>query len=90
MEHTSKRADRTLPLHRAARTIARWTIVLALLAAGLTSLLPLGSATADNIQATATVCVPGPDNFCPATPTPPALPLRLYLVAIEQSEVVQP
>ncbi len=84
------RADRTLHLHRAVRSVARWALVLAVLAAGFMSVLPLGSAAADVVQATATICVPGPDNFCPPTPTPPALPLRMYLVAIQQGEAALP
>lgn len=90
MNHTSMHADSTLRHHRGVRSIARWAIVLTVLAAGFTSLLPLGSAAADVVQATATICVPGPDNFCPATPTPPALPLHLYLVEIRQGETVLP
>ena len=78
--------------HRqASRSAFRWIGLLTLALIGLVALLPIAPATADNVAATATVCVPGPDNFCPATPTaPPPGPLRLYLTTIQQGDLPLP
>lgn len=72
------------------RSFFRWLALGALVLAGLAGLLSGSPVTADSVAATATVCVPGPDNFCPATPTPSALTLRLYLVEIQRTDSTLP
>ncbi len=71
-----------------SRAAFRWIALLTMALVGIVALLPIAPAAADNIAATATVCVPGPDNFCPPTPTPSVvLPLHLYLPAVQLSDL---
>lgn len=72
------------------RLIFRWFALGVVILAGLVALLSGSPVTADSVAATATVCVPGPDNFCPATPTSQPLPLRLYLAEIQRTDGTLP
>ncbi len=73
-----------------AQHVFRWITCGALTMLGVTALWPTADVDAEGVAATATVCVPGPDNFCPATPTAQPLTLRLYLAEVQRDDTDQP
>lgn len=85
MTHLFPQTTRPAPSHN--RLMARSIAIGVLALAGFAVLWSGSPVTADTVAATATQCVPGPDNFCPATPTPQALALRLYLVEIQRTDL---
>ena len=76
------------PLQPSVRRIYRWATIGALTVLGAAALWPTASVEAEGVSAT--VCVPGPDNFCPATPTVQPLLLKLYLAEVQRDDGVQP
>lgn len=68
--------------------VLRWITIGALIGFGVAALWPTASVEAEGVSAT--VCVPGPDNFCPATPTSQPLLLKLFLAEVQRDDTVQP
>ena len=76
------------PLQPPIQHLYRWATIGALTMLGAAALWPTASVEAEGISAT--VCVPGPDNFCPATPTVQPLLLKLYLAEVQREDGSQP